>query len=292
MPPHFTKTEKGVYILVGYFAPLAGSLLGIAFMAMHGSKFGPHAVPVKVENTNHNVLMDGPPESILLAFWLLTCFQVCMLIMNLVGPCSCENRLHFPAQLLGVGSDIAYLALANHSIQFWPKNAQVHDPLVYFNVSAVLMLLGQLVLAWGAFRLSGSGCRPPRGELSASELDEKRRRRQHFLPVFYSTPPPDRARVRCDYIEAGSDEEEESDADVLDAEADEILALYPHTVTSELLHNGEYALESAATGPSKWDACADHDVDLDSDEYEEDDHVRSRLVVSQQLPIEAGSRRR
>eukprot|EP00286_Rhodomonas_abbreviata_P028148 CAMPEP_0181312056 /NCGR_PEP_ID=MMETSP1101-20121128/13483_1 /TAXON_ID=46948 /ORGANISM="Rhodomonas abbreviata, Strain Caron Lab Isolate" /LENGTH=316 /DNA_ID=CAMNT_0023418861 /DNA_START=300 /DNA_END=1251 /DNA_ORIENTATION=+ len=251
----FTKKERGVYILLGYFAPLAGSILAIVFMAMHGSKFGPHSVPVR--SGNHTVLKDGPPESLLLLFWLLTCLQMVLLVSNLVGPCSCERRMHFPSQVCGVMADSVYLGVANYSIRFWPHDAQVQDPLLYFNVSACLMLGGQLTLAWGALRLSGSGYAPPRGELSEAELVARRRRRAMFNPVWYSDAPQG-ARVSYDYVDT---EDSNSDVDVLDEEADEILALYPHTITSQMLEEsggmeacafrsdrGGYAYEGTSKG--------------------------------------------
>lgn len=107
----FTKTQQAAYIFLGFLAPLTGSVLGIVFVAMHGSKFGPRAVPVMNYTLHKLELHDGPPEFYLVSFWMLACFQVVVLLLNFVGPCSCETRSHFSVQLAGVVADFVYLVM-------------------------------------------------------------------------------------------------------------------------------------------------------------------------------------
>ena len=56
----------------------------------------PFNVVDNVVCTLQTEMLDGPPEYYLVSFWVLTCLQVVIVLLNLIGPCSCETRLGLP----------------------------------------------------------------------------------------------------------------------------------------------------------------------------------------------------
>ena len=79
------------------------------------------------------------------------------LISNVFGPCSAYTRLHFAWQLVGVLVDFVYLVLSLQASSEWPRAASASNPSWRFLLGSSMQLAGQVVLAWGAVRISGVG---------------------------------------------------------------------------------------------------------------------------------------
>lgn len=254
----FNRRTQALYLVVGYFAPLAGAVLGIVFVAINGSKFGHNKVPVKIGDDL--VMMDGPPEYYLICFWFLAVMQVVYILLNIMGgPCSCERRCHFPVQASGMIFSLVYLVMANTSASYWPEGAQVWSPRVYFNVSALLMLCGQGMLVWGAFRLSGSGCSARSDE--EEMLQTRMKRFEKFAPVWGRKPGQGAMRLFEQDDEAGSSGEDGDDP------SHRILQAYPNNAASESLRmTGRMGFTSSPFRGGPMDLSGDFDEQFSEDD--------------------------
>ncbi len=145
-----------VYFVCGYALPTAGVILTIIFTVMYGSQFGRRAVVVS-DGVGGTTRIDGPKEQYIAYFWAASVAQMMFLISNVFGPCSAYTRFHFAWQLVGVLLDFVYLVLSLQASSEWPQSANSSNPSWRFLLGSSMQLCGQVVLAWGAIRISGVG---------------------------------------------------------------------------------------------------------------------------------------
>lgn len=145
-----------IYFVCGYAMPVAGVILTIIFTVMYGSQFGRRAVIIS-DGVGGTSRIDGPKEQYIAYFWAVSVMQMLFLISNVFGPCSAYTRLHFTWQIVGILVDFVYLVLSLQASSEWPHSASGSNPSWRFLLGSCMQLCGQVVLAWGAARISGVG---------------------------------------------------------------------------------------------------------------------------------------
>ena len=145
-----------LYFLCGYAVPTTGVILTIIFTVMYGSQFGRRAVVIS-DGVGGTLRTDGPKEQYIAYFWVAAVAQMIFLISNIFGPCSAYTRFHFFWQLVGALIQFVYFVLSLQASGEWPSAAIASNPSWRFLLGSSMQLLGQIVLAWGAARISGFG---------------------------------------------------------------------------------------------------------------------------------------
>lgn len=192
------RRAQVLYFLLGYLLPVAGVILGIVFLIFHGQKFGRRGVEIQAADGTITKV-NGPGESYVMTYWVLACLQMVFVFSNIVGPCQVYRRLHFPWQLIGLVCDAVYVITVNTGMSTWPQDAVTGNPHLYFGLAAGMQFIGQCVLTWGAYRISGLGL------FVVREDPNNRANKVEFEPVFGRRPPRRYDRVRA------HEEEEEDD---------------------------------------------------------------------------------
>eukprot|EP00960_Hanusia_phi_P059847 764307-Hanusia_phi.AAC.1 len=145
-------------------------------------------------------LLSSPLLSPLLSFSLFPSLTDIWLALTVGEGSRHRLRLHLPGdgqrvcRQVAAGSQGELLLACCDDVR---PLLQVQSPRIYFNASSLLMLTGQVlrasarllssfskvVLAWGAYRLSGLGCERTRGREEVY-LRERAKRLAHFGPVW------------------------------------------------------------------------------------------------------------
>jgi hypothetical protein len=145
-----------LYFVCGYALPTAGVILTIIFTVMYGGHFGRRGVIIS-DGVGGTVRTDGPKEQYIAYFWVAAVAQMAFLISNIFGPCSAYTRFHFIWQLVGALVEFVYFVLSLQAASEWPSAAVASNPSWRFLLGSSMQLFGQIVLAWGALRISGIG---------------------------------------------------------------------------------------------------------------------------------------
>eukprot|EP00295_Goniomonas_pacifica_P047397 CAMPEP_0175908314 /NCGR_PEP_ID=MMETSP0108-20121206/6525_1 /TAXON_ID=195067 ORGANISM="Goniomonas pacifica, Strain CCMP1869" /NCGR_SAMPLE_ID=MMETSP0108 /ASSEMBLY_ACC=CAM_ASM_000204 /LENGTH=217 /DNA_ID=CAMNT_0017230347 /DNA_START=91 /DNA_END=742 /DNA_ORIENTATION=+ len=216
---------------MGFILPVIGCIAEICILAVFGPRFGPNALRLDDGST-----VDGPSDELLALFWAATFCQVFVVLFNVVGPCAMFTRGHVVVQGLGFIVGAGHCFCIWVASEMWPASATVTSPIVPLAVSGGAQCLGQAVLVFAAYKISGF-CR----------VDEQRRLSPLDWPRVFKKRPQHAAtqKKRVRWADSSSDQKARWDVEFAalgaqdDSELDRLDSMVDvHMHSSQ--HNDQY----------------------------------------------------